>query len=102
MFKKLMGNAEIKLLYTVIVSKFEEEVAHYFQMRDRAIAQFGKRFELSDEYLHIDEDGDGFYESGLGIPDEEISFLKKELSKPSHNILNQFRLSQDELTVALR
>ena len=96
-YRQILNNESLKLAYTVIISNFKKEVEQYFLIREIVLAKFQKRFDLRDEYLYVDEDGDGFYESGLGIPDDDIKFLKAELRKPEHQILSKLRLSPSEM-----
>lgn len=96
-YRYILNNQQLKLAYSVIVSRFKKEVEKYFLIREVVLAKFGKRFRLDDEYLHIDSDGDGWHESGLGIPDDDIKFLSNLLEQPEHNILSEIRLSESEI-----
>lgn len=96
-YQYIINSREIRLLYSVIVTEFEKEVEKYFLIREVVMGKFGKRFRLDNEYLHIDADGDGWYESGLGIPDDDMRFLKQILDRPEHQILGKIRLGENEI-----
>lgn len=97
LYHRITHDDRLKLVYTVISSRFEDELEKYFLMREAIIAHYGNSFKLKDEYLYIDADGDGWHEKGFGVPDTEIDFLKSILAQPEHAILENIRLSDTEM-----
>lgn len=96
-YNKIVRDDRLKLVYTVITTRFENELEKYFLMREAVMAHYGNTFKIKDQYLYIDANGDNFHEKGFGIPDKDINFLKSELSNPEHVILSHIRLSEQEM-----
>ncbi len=98
LYSRIIHDDRLKLVYSVISNRFENEVEKYFLMREAVLAHYGNTFKIKDEYLYIDADGNGFHEKGYGIPDKSMNFLKGLLAQPEHTILKNIRLSDYEIS----
>lgn len=101
MYKQIINNTSFKLAYSLIASKYEKVLKHYFSLRTEVLNSSKKRFDLRDEFLYVDEDGDGWHERGQGVPDDDINFLQNEMAKPEHIILSEIRMNESEILLAL-
>lgn len=97
LYNRIIHDDRLKLVYSVISFRFENELEKYFLMREAVLAHYGNTFKLQDEYLYIDADGNNFHEKGYGVPDAQINFLKSILVQPEHAILKNITLSEDEM-----
>jgi len=80
-YKKIVKNKKLKVVYSLINNEYKKTIDQYFKNRDAIINNINKSgnktASISEEYLNIKtKDKYGHSSYGIGVPDKKIAYLK--------------------------
>lgn len=96
-FNELMTNQNLRVAYTLLDDLYRKLVEDYFSVRSKLITKLvaaGTEISLTDEYIYlVTRSGNSSSQSGTGIPDDDIAYLKSLFTSKENGMLDRFRVN---------